>query len=96
MRPHELHGILRQAALATGNASQFVPWAIIGGCWSQDILTHGQRHLVNQSLKYTRTLAPGGGWLMVARTGTPRGSRCVGAYSVGSFGAVLILRRALV
>ena len=47
----------------------------------------------NQASKYTRNPTPGGGWLLVARDGTPRGSRCVGAFLIGAFGAQLILRQ---
>ena len=50
----------------------------------------------NQASKYTRTPAPGGGWLLVARNGTSRGSRCVGAFTVGALGAEMILRQTLV
>ena len=85
--------MLRQASLAIEESSKLVPWVILGGCWAMDSLD--DRGL-NQASKYTRTPAPGGGWLLVARDGTPRGSRCVGAFAVGAFGAELILRQTLV
>ena len=93
VRPAALHGMLRQASLAIEESSKLVPWVILGGCWAMDSLD--DRGL-NQASKYTRTPAPGGGWLLVARDGTPRGSRCVGAFAVAAFGAELILRQTLV
>ena len=93
--------MLRQASLAVTHAytaasletSKLVPWVILGGCWAMDSLDNrGQ----NQASKYTRTPAPGGGWLLVARNGTSRGSRCVGAFTVGALGAEMILRQTLV